>query len=191
MDNFYDGGIAYSEELQDRMEESAAAIPKSNSTDDIPVQIKYKVINDAYSLKSLLEGLGVKVGGSNIYCPFHPDEDTGKPSAKYHPDTDLLYCFSESKVYSAYHAIKLLYMKDIDAVFRELWGKMTPQQQREVMTEETAQGIIEPPGWTQTKRVWTQFSLGAVTFKQHKNALYKILTECLNPNTPNTSQSGG
>jgi len=61
--------------------------------------VKFEAINRKYSLKKLLKGAGLHPESQNMYCPFHDDELTGKPSAKYHPDTDKLYCFSESKMY--------------------------------------------------------------------------------------------
>lgn len=146
---------------------------------DVDYLVKYYAINMTYSLKTLLEEMDYLVTGVNIYCPFHDDKLTGKPSAKYHLDSDALFCFSESKSYSAYHALKLLYGLDMEKVFKDSWNKLNPSQREDLILKYSEGNNVKDdyvnPIWMELKPVREQFKLHQVTFKQHKNALYKIL----------------
>lgn len=153
----------------------------SLTVDKVSSLVKYDVINKHYNLKKLLNDLGIQTEGSNIYCPFHPDEMTGKPSAKYHPDTDLLYCFSENKVYSAFHAIKLLYSIEVDKVFNDLWSKMSRVEKMEALdkhegSERGKDSVTHVSKEWENYRdnVLSLFKQGRVTFRQYKNALHKV-----------------
>lgn len=148
-------------------------------TDKINPLVKVEVINKRYNLGKLLENMGINISGSNMYCPFHPDEATGKPSAKYHKDTDLVYCFSENKMYSAYHAIKLLYGLDVNKVFMDAWAGMSLEERHSIMEkydEGDSRIISVPSEWDKYKElVLDKFKHKEVTYKQYKNALYKVL----------------
>lgn len=147
------------------------------NAESVDYKIKYDLINKKYSLKRLLDQLGIEYFGSNMYCPFHPDSLTGKPSAKYHEDSDLIYCFSESKVYSAYHALKLLMGKNMDEVFRSIWRGMSDSEKRSILESYGQDSEDEEscnPLWVQFKDVHEMFKFGKVSYRQHKNALYKI-----------------
>ncbi len=142
----------------------------------------YNVINYYYSLKQLLIDYGVKVRTANMFCPFHADKSTGKPSAKYFEKDDSLWCFSESKKYTAYHALKLLYNADMKERFSLAWSQI-PLADREKLLRDYGNNSNSYKAsryvnsiWTQLKFVWEKFSLGEVTFAQHKNALYKIFS---------------
>ena len=157
---------------------------KENSFDksiseDVSPLVKMKVINKYYNLGKILKNLGCDINSSNIYCPFHPDSMTGKPSAKYYPDSDLLYCFSENKIYSAYHAIKLIYGLDINKVFRDLWGKMSVSERHFFIENSEQNDLFNTKDniiWERYKEsVLGQFKKRKVNFTQYKNALYKIL----------------
>lgn len=147
--------------------------------EDVSPLVKMDVINSRYNLGGLLRQLGHNLESSNLYCPFHPDELTGKPSAKYHADTDLLYCFSEHKMYSAYHALKLLYGIDTNKVFQDIWSKMTTQERAEVLDKrgEVAPSLQKQQStWEFYKtNVLDQFKARKVDYRQYKNALYKVL----------------
>lgn len=147
--------------------------------DEINPLVKVEVINKKYNLGALLTKLGYDISGSNMYCPFHPDEMTGKPSAKYHADTDRLYCFSENKSYSAYHAIKLLYGLDVDKVFKDIWSGMSLDERHAIMDkyeDGSTESMSLPSEWEKYRDlVLDKFRKGQVTFKQYKNALYKVL----------------
>ena len=56
--------------------------------------VKYEAINRKFNMGKLLTGLGYNINSQTMFCPFHADSLIGKPSAKYHSDTDILYCFS-------------------------------------------------------------------------------------------------
>lgn len=148
------------------------------NADSVDFKIKYDLINKKYSLKRILDQLGIEYFGSNMFCPFHPDSLTGKPSAKYHEDSDLIYCFSESKVYSAYHALKLLVGRDMNAVFREIWREMSDEEKINVLESYGKSSEDEEfcnPVWENYREVHEMFKSGKVSYRQHKNALYKIL----------------
>ena len=141
----------------------------------------FHVINKNYSLRELMENLGIEVGSSNMFCPFHPDSLTGKPSAKYFENDDSLYCFSENKMYSAYHALKDLYGMDMKKVFYKAWKGMDETEREGMMREfggERSGNDKEfvSPVWRQCRIIMGKFRKGEVSFKQHKNALYKVMT---------------
>lgn len=149
--------------------------------DDIDSLIMYKVINDKFSLRKLLENMGYDLFDGNIFCPFHMDELTGKPSARYHKDTDLLYCFSENKVFSAYHALKILYGRDMKKLFKSIWIKL-PRETRESYLNGTNQNndCIKQNNllWEKYKdSVLVKFKENKVLYRQYKHALYMILDE--------------
>lgn len=148
-------------------------------TEKINPLVKVEVINKKYNLGALLTNLGYDITGSNMYCPFHPDEATGKPSAKYHKDTDLLYCFSENKMFSAYHALKLLYGVNMDKVFMDIWSKMSLDERHNVMEkyDEHGSDIANVSSeWEKYKKlVLDKFRTREVNYTQYKNALYKVM----------------
>ena len=166
-----------------KLKEPSTPIFKENSldrslVDKINPLIKVDVINKRYNLGKLLKGLGIDTSGSNMYCPFHPDEMTGKPSAKYHADTDTVYCFSENKSYSAYHAIKLLYGIDVNKVFMDIWSSMSLEERHDIMDkyeENNKELIAVPSEWDKYKKlVLDKFRTHEVNYRQYKNALYKV-----------------
>ena len=141
--------------------------------------VKFEAINRKYSLKKLLKGMGLNPDHQNMYCPFHDDESTGKPSAKYHPDTDKLYCFSESKMYTAYHALKLLYNQDMDKVFSQVWTSMSTAERQEILDmyslEEVSSYTGNPSTWDKYKPLLESFKNQRIDYHQFKNGLYKVL----------------
>lgn len=179
--------------IEDKIEkkESSPIVKKEMGYDfdvvskEFDYMVKYEAINRHFSLKQLLEDFGVEVMRTNMYCPFHYDEDTGKPSAKYHVDSDLLYCFSESKTYSAYHALKLLFNANMETKFIEAWNHLTAVEKEEILRKydknDNNKGNIKfnekkfvDPYWNKFQVVHSKFKVSEVNFKQHKNALYKI-----------------
>jgi hypothetical protein len=153
-----------------------------NVKSDYPFLVKFAAINKHFSLKQLLIDFGLEVSRTNMFCPFHDDEYTGKPSARYHPDTDLLYCFSESKMYYPYHALKDLHGANINEKFLEAWGAISQAEKEEILDKygEGEGKVIDReeflnPIWRNLKFVSGKFRQGDATFKQHRNAVYKIL----------------
>lgn len=149
-------------------------------------QVKYYAINKFFSVKGrnmefLLNDLGIETRGSNMFCPFHDDDVGGKPSAKYHPDSDTLYCFTESKVFTAYHVLKILYAKDMNKIFEKVWENLTEEEQQDLLTKHgedvrvTRREYISPI-WLNLYEVLYKFKMGEVDFRQHKNALFKVLS---------------
>lgn len=145
---------------------------------DISPLVKMDVINHFFRLDSLLKNLGIEVGNGTMYCPFHDDEMGGKPSAKYHSDTDLLYCFSENKMYSAYHAVKFLYHQDVNRVFDKIWKTLPKSEKLKFLgNRDSDMGEIKVDSqWDfYMTKVLGSFKRREVTFPQYKRALYKIL----------------
>lgn len=142
--------------------------------------VKVDVINSHFKLSVLLREYGCYIDGSTMYCPFHDDDITGKPSAKYHSDTDLLYCFSENRVYSAYHALKILFGKDVNFIFKKIWSSLSREERLSYIgkyDEKAKDIVIEDTGWNYyNKNILSAFKLGKVTYEQYKNALYKVLS---------------
>ena len=176
-------GFGESQELETIKVKESEKVFKSNDfdksiTDDVSPLLKMEIINKNFHLGSLLKNLGIDISNGTMYCPFHDDKATGKPSAKYHENTDLLYCFSENKMYSAYHAIKFLYNKDVNKIFQKIWLSMSEVDRHEYMDKYNVQGttVKEKTKWDElSEKVLSKFKSGQVNYKQYKNALYKVL----------------
>lgn len=145
----------------------------------------YHAINKVFSLKELLNEMGIEVKSTNMYCPFHHDELTGKPSAKYFSDTDSLHCFSEQKTYSAYHALKILYGANMKEKFKKAWNQLGEADRERLLIEygdgdgkRDADKDYISPVWRQLAGlVLVKFRDNEVTYKQYKTALYKVFTK--------------
>jgi hypothetical protein len=158
----------------------------STVVQDYSFVVKFHAINRYYSvdnrnMEKLLNDINIVTRGSNMYCPFHDDELSGKPSAKYHPDSDMIYCFSESKVYTAYHALKELYAYDMNKIFKDAWRNLSDCDKEEIIRKYGDENNIDKkefidPKWKELIPVVTQFMMGNVTFKKHKIALYKVMS---------------
>lgn len=158
---------------------------KSNSDFDktlvgkINPLVKLDVINDNYSLEKMLRNYGCYRDGSTMYCPFHDDDVTGKPSAKFHHDTDTLYCFSENKVYTAYHALKILYGQNVNTIFNRIWKTLTKEERLYYIgkyDEGNSAVVVSDSDWEYyDKNILSRFKNGSVSFIQYKNALYHVL----------------
>lgn len=63
----------------------------------------HKTVNKVFDMGILLRQMGCETDGSRaIRCPFHPDT---RPSAKFYPESNELYCFAESKTYRPFDAL--------------------------------------------------------------------------------------
>jgi hypothetical protein len=158
---------------------------KENMIEDFTFLVKFYAVNRYYSkegcnMEKLLNDLGFQTRGSNMYCPFHHDELNGKPSAKYHPETDTVYCFSESKVFTAFHVLKDLYGISVDKFFRDVWNRLSDVDKEDIIRKYGDESNVDRkefinPIWRSLSQVTSQFRQGNVGFRQHKNALYKIM----------------
>lgn len=146
--------------------------------------VQMEVINSRYNMGDLLRKLGYEIDRGNMYCPFHPDNLTGKPSARYHESDDKLWCFSEHRNYTAWHVLKILMGQDMNTLFRQIWSSMTAPERRAIIDKYGAgavQGSAREISEAQKKwdfyhaRVLSQFARKLVSYKQYKNALYKVL----------------
>ena len=182
-ENSFDMGVDVS-----KVDNSLAVVTKSKDSSDfdktlvgeINPLVKVDVINHYFKLSDLLREYGCYIDGSTMYCPFHDDDITGKPSAKYHSDTDLLYCFSENKVYSSYHALKILFGKDVNLIFKKIWSTLSKEERLSYIgkhDEKVKDVVVEDTGWEYyNKNVLSTFKVGKVSYEQYKNALYKVLS---------------
>jgi hypothetical protein len=148
-------------------------------TGDIDYLLKYDIINKKYNLGKLLNGMGYNTSYGTMFCPFHDDKAGGKPSAKYHEDSDKLYCFSEHKMYTSYHALKYLYNQDMDKVFNDIWRSMSVSDRdmtiRQYENKDMNPEVNDTEWEKYQKMVLDKFKTGEVTYIQYKNALYKVL----------------
>lgn len=157
--------------------ENTESVAESIQEEPDPLLV-YKVLNRYFNLRSLLENQGISVSEGTMYCPFHEDELTGKPSAKYHSEDDTLFCFSEHKVYTAYHAIKLLYHQDTVRVFKKVWNRLPKSEKKEILSDmdEKAYPVKFNSNFEILKeKVLYRFRDGKVSFKQYKIGLLKTL----------------
>lgn len=155
---------------------------------DYDALFMYHIINKCYSMKSLLEEAGIDTSGTNMYCPFHDDVLTGKKSAKFFREDDSLYCFSENRVYTAYHALRYLYGANMKKVFLKAWGGLSDPEKEQLMHEyggdsEVLKTDFISPVWRQCIIILGKFRKGEVTLHQHRNALYKVLKMIHDDNT--------
>lgn len=143
--------------------------------------LMYDAINRYYSLKEILEDIGVTdLGATNCCCPFHGEiKGLSKPSAKYYPDSDTLYCYQEGKSYTAYHGIKILWNGDIKIYFNEAWNNLNDvikeellQKYGDVNSVEKSDNQLEP-----YSDVYNEFISGNINFKTYRTALRKVLYE--------------
>ena len=139
--------------------------------------VKFEAINRKFNLGKLLKGYGLNIDQQTMYCPFHDDHLTGKPSAKYHSDTDKLYCFSESKMYTAYHALKILYNQDMEKIFSQVWTSMSTAERQEILDKYSEDGEVSKESqsvWDKYKPLLENFKNQRIDYRQFKNGLYKV-----------------
>lgn len=171
--------LVKSKEVSDFVENSFNSV----DTGDVSNLIKFYVINSKYNMGDILKNyLHLDIGAVNMFCPFHDDESSGKPSAKYYEQSDTLYCYSEGKSYTAYHAMKLIGI-NTDKVFMDIWRSLSYDGRQAYLDkygENSVTGDIKitlPEEWVKYREsVLGQFSKNKVSFKQHKTALFKILS---------------
>jgi hypothetical protein len=156
--------------------------------------VKFEAINRKFSLGKLLRGAGFNPDTQTMYCPFHDDRLTGKPSAKYHSDTDKLYCFSESKMYTAYHALKIIYAQDMNKVFNSVWTSMSKAERQEILdmfSEDGPKDVSnqEPSIWDTYAPVLNSFRDKKVNYTQFKNGIYRVFYKMYEDNRESEEKS--
>jgi len=143
--------------------------------------LMYDVINRHYKLKDILEDLGSRdLMGTNCLCPFHGEvEGISKPSAKYYPETDRLYCFREDKTFTAYHALKQLVGGDMGLYFKEAWMELSPEVRDELIQKYTANEQVESKvsEFAPYRLVVEKFRSGEVGYDRYSRAMRKIIYE--------------
>jgi len=76
-----------------------------------------KIVDKVFSARKLLESLGVRIYGNNVFlCPFHDDNHN---SAKFYEDANNMYCFAERRVYGSYDMLRHMEFSDKD-IFLQL-----------------------------------------------------------------------
>ena len=173
----------FKEVKQENSDRQAAVLEKSKEREKTKFNslLMYDAINRYYSLKEILEDIGVTdLGATNCCCPFHGEiKGLSKPSAKYYPDSDTLYCYQEGKSYTAYHGIKTLWNGDIKIYFNEAWNNLNDvvkeellQKYGDVNSVEKSDNQLEP-----YSDVYNEFISGNINFKTYRTALRKVLYE--------------
>lgn len=78
----------------------------------IDVALERKIINHYILMTDLFDKLGIEYSEhSNMFCPFH--DNTVSPAAHYHTDSNLLWCYSEQRMYGSWNVLKIFY-SDVD-----------------------------------------------------------------------------
>ena len=173
----------FKEVKQENSDRQAAVLEKSKEREKTKFNslLMYDAINRYYSLKEILEDIGVTdLGATNCCCPFHGEiKGLSKPSAKYYPDSDTLYCYQEGKSYTAYHGIKILWNGDIKIYFNEAWNNLNDVIKEELLQKygdansvEKSDNQLEP-----YSDVYNEFISGNINFKTYRTALRKVLYE--------------
>ena len=74
----------------------------------IDKKLEIKIINHYIKMTDLFDKLGIEYSEhSNMFCPFHGNFNT--PSAHYHTDSNLLWCYSENRMYGSWDVLKQFY----------------------------------------------------------------------------------
>lgn len=73
--------------------------------EDVDLSLEKRVINHYISMVDLFEKFNIEYSEhSNMFCPFH--YNTESPSGHYHTDSNLLWCYSEQRMYGSWDLIK-------------------------------------------------------------------------------------
>lgn len=74
----------------------------------IDLNLERKIINHYIKMTDLFDKLGIEYSEhSNMFCPFH--ENVSTPAAHYHTDSNLLWCYSEQRMYGSWNVLKIFY----------------------------------------------------------------------------------
>ena len=146
--------------------------------------LKYEAINRHFNLRRVLREQNIEVPQYNFFCPFHDDESTGKPSARYHENSDSIYCYSEQKHYTSYHALKLICGFDMEKVFVYAWENLSDADKEELQRKYDDTVSIGKKAETSTftdpvfeegnKMFLVKFKEGRIDFSVYKSRLFKI-----------------
>lgn len=93
-----------------------------------------RIVDDKLSMVKILNKLGTNYSVNQpCYCPFH--DNTNTPAAMIYDNNgkQSLYCFSERKTYYPSDAISILLNQDPYAIGEELFNRLTPQEQQELI----------------------------------------------------------
>lgn len=75
---------------------------------EIDINLERKIINYYIKMTDLFDKLNIDYSEhSNMYCPFH--DNTVSPAAHYHTDSNLLWCYSEQRMYGSWDVLKQFY----------------------------------------------------------------------------------
>ena len=105
--------------------------------DKIDIGIERYIINRFVSMPRLFEELDIDYSlQTNMYCPFHDNENT--PAAKlYHDEVGYrLWCFSEGRMYGAWDIYKV-YRPEINTtkLATMILNRFSESQQRTILEE--------------------------------------------------------
>jgi len=135
-----------------------------------------RYFNRTIPIRSLLIEFGACYGReTSIWCPFHPDSMTGHKSAAIRDESNIVFCFSEKRVYRPYDVLKLL--------GKQMEDYLTWDDVREVK-------IQQLPTLKIPESLYFDVSLGRLTLEQADDVLQENYTKArAEPDDPN--QSGG
>lgn len=70
--------------------------------------LRVRRFNRTVPIRAILEREGLAQSyEKSIWCPFHPDDATGHRSAVIKDEGNIVFCFSERRVYRPYDVVKL------------------------------------------------------------------------------------
>ena len=107
----------------------------------LDVQTQRFLINKFIFMDRLMDMLNIDYRvNSNMFCPFHRNENS--PSAHYYSESNLLWCFSEQKMYGSYDLYKIYTDVNTEELAIKILSKFSDEQQRKLLLE--AQEELEP-----------------------------------------------
>jgi len=75
---------------------------------------------------------GIMQISGTCFCPFHDNDKT--PAAKFYPDSNTLWCFSEQKLFTVYDLLEEV-GKDPIEIFNKLWASYDDKQKDNIKAQ--------------------------------------------------------
>ena len=99
------------------------------------------IINKFIRMDKLMDMLHIDYRvNANSFCPFHQNDNT--PSAHFYDDSNLMWCFSEQKMYGSYDLYKVYTQINTEALALKILSKFPEEQQKQILME--SQEEVEP-----------------------------------------------
>ena len=130
-----------------------------SSNEFTPKEMK-KLLERMIRIKDILTSNGYYVPETgNMKCPFHINEHT--PAAKYYPDSNCIYCFTEHKIYRPSDALELVGI-DYKQTFKEIWDTLNAKDKDNLI--QTLDQVYETK--ILFKEPLKKFKTGVITYQE-------------------------